>query len=252
MNRGAASSGLSTRSRRSLRWAGLAAAVLLLIGAAIALWPAPIRVVVLGDSHVKGGQSEPRGPSFVEVLREELGRRYEVVGAGCGGSTTYDWTHDGPSFGCSLGNAYPEVGRPHLPAEIVVILLGTNDAAGFGEPKPIAPKVYAEAMEELVSRVQRDGAKRVLLLGPPTNPLARKLAARRLQLYSEALAALAEREPNVYMGPDLQELIDLEEHFGGRTAHMNAVGHRLIGERLAQAVRALHDSEGQSAEAQAP
>jgi lysophospholipase L1-like esterase len=245
-NRGAVSNAYLAWSRRSLHWAGLAAAVLLLVGAAAALWPTPTRVIVIGDSHVKGTQSQPRGPSFVEVLREGLGWRYEVVGAGCGGSTVRDWTHDGPTFNCSMRNAYPELGRPHLPAEIVVVLLGTNDAVGFGEPRPLDPQLYAQEMQELVRRVQHDGGQHILLLGPPPNPLARLLAPRRLRDYSEALAALAEQEPHVYMGPDLQQVVDLEEHFGGRTAHMNAAGHRLVGERLALAVRVLHASVGRN------
>lgn len=252
LTRGAASSGQRAWSKRSLRWAGLVAAVLLLVGVATALWPARTRVVVFGDSHVTGRQSKPPGPNFVEVLREELGPRYEVVAAGCSGSTANDWIHDGPPLGCSIQNAYPDVGRPHLPAEIVVILLGTNDAVGFLEEKPLSPAVYTQAMEKLVARARRDGAQRILLLGPPPNPLARGLGARRLARYSKALAALAEQEPNVHMGPDLQEFIDLEEHFGGRRVHMNAVGHRLIGERLALAVRALRDSGGQSAAAKDP
>jgi lysophospholipase L1-like esterase len=252
VKRGAASSGRPAWSRRSLRRAGLVAAVLLLVGVATALWPTPTRLVVLGDSHVQGPRSKPRGSSFVEVLREELGWSYEVVAAGCPGSTTHDWTKDGPSLGCSVRNAYPELGRPHLPAEIVVILLGTNDAVGYLEEQPFTPEVYAQTMQELVRRVQRDGGQRVLLLGPPPNPRAWKRAARRLQEYPKALAALAEQEPNVYMGPDLQEFINFEEHFGGRKVHMNGVGHRLVGERLALAVRALPDSDVPSAAAKAP
>ena len=244
MKRGAASSGRPAWSRRSLCWGGLAAAVLLLVGAATALWSTRTTLVVLGDSHVEGRQSEPRGPSFVEVLREELGWSYEVVAAGCPGSATHDWTHDGPSLGCSMLNAYPALGQPLLPAEIVVILLGTNDAVGYLEEKPLDPPVYAQAMQKLVRRVQRDGGQRILLLGPPPNPLAWMRAPQRLRDYSEALAALAEQEPGVYMGPDLHEFIDLKEHFGGRAVHMNAMGHRLIGERLALAVRALRDSGG--------
>ena len=54
------------------------------------------------------------------------------------------------------------------------------------------------------------------------------------------------------MGPDLQQFIDLEQHFDGRRVHMNAAGHRLVGERLALAVRALRDSGGESAAAEAP
>jgi lysophospholipase L1-like esterase len=252
VNRGAASSGHPAWSKRSLRWAGLAAAVLLLLGAATALWATRTKLVVLGDSHITGAQSEPRGPTFVEVLREELGPSYEVVAAGCPGSSANDWTHDGPSLACSLRNAYLELGRPHLPAEIVVILLGSNDAVGFAEERPLTPQVYAQAIQELVRRVQRDGGQRILLLGPPPNPLARRRSAQRLRDYSKSLAALAEQEPDVYMGPNLQEFIDLKEHFGGRKVHMNAVGHRLIGERLALAVRALGDSSGQSAAAKAP
>jgi lysophospholipase L1-like esterase len=228
------------------------AAVLLLVGVATALWPTPTRLVVLGDSHVEGPRSKPRGSSFVEVLREELGWSYEVVAAGCPGSTTHDWTKDGPSLGCSVRNAYPELGRPLLPAEIVVILLGTNDAVGYLEEQPFTPEVYAQTMQELVRRVRRDGGQRVLLLGPPPNPRAWKRAAHRLQEYPKALAALAEQEPNVYMGPDLQEFINFEEHFEGRRVHMNGVGHRLVGERLALAVRALRDSGVPSAAAKAP
>ena len=252
MKRGAAPSGRPAWSRRSLRRAGLVAAVLLLVGVAAALWPTPTRLVVLGDSHVEGARSGPNGPSFVEVLRAELGPRYEVVAAGCRGSSSHDWTHDGPSLGCSIRNAYPKMGQLHLPAEIVVILLGTNDALGYGEQSPITPRVYAQAMQELVRRVQRDGGQRILLLGPPPNPLAGRPAQRRLRKYSKALVSLAEQEPNVYMGPDLQEFINLEEHFGGRRVHMNGVGHRLVGERLALAVRALRDSGVPSAAAKAP
>jgi lysophospholipase L1-like esterase len=252
MNGGAASSGVPISSRRSLRWAGLAAVVLLLAAVATALWPTRTRVVVFGDSHVKGAQSKPRGPSFVEVLREELGARYEVVAAGCPGSSAHDWTRDSPGLHCAILNAYPEVGQPHLPAEIVVILLGTNDAVGYYEERPLSPQDYAQAMQELVRRVQRDGGQRILLLGPPPNPLAWSGSVQRLRHYSEALAALAEQEPNVYMGPNLQEFIDLEEHFDGRRVHMNAAGHHLVGERVAQAVRALRDSGARSAVPEAP
>jgi lysophospholipase L1-like esterase len=231
---------------------GLAAAVLLGVGAATALWSTRTKVAVFGDSHVKGVQSKPHGPSFVEVLRKELGPRYEVVAAGCPGSSAHDWTRDGPGFHCAILNAYPDVGQPHLPAEIVVILLGTNDASGFNEERPLTPQVYAQAMQKLVRRLQRDGGQRILLLGPPPNPVANKLSAQRRLHYSEALTELAEQEPHGDMGPNLQEFIDLKEHFGGRKVHMNAVGHRLIGERLAPAVRALRDSGGQSAAAKAP
>jgi lysophospholipase L1-like esterase len=221
--------------------------VLLLVGAAAVLRATRTRVVVLGDSHVTGHQSKPRGQSFVEILRQRLGWRYQVVAAGCPGSTSHDWTRDGAEIGCSMSNAYPELGRPCLPAEIVVILLGSNDAVGFLEERPLSPEVYAQAMHRLVRRVHRDGGARVLLLGPPPSPLAWPPAARRLQHYSEALAALAEREPDVSMGPDLQQFIDLDRHFGERTAHMNAEGHRLVGERLAPAVRALHESAAEGA-----
>jgi lysophospholipase L1-like esterase len=228
------------------------AAVLLLIGIATSLWSTRTRLLVLGDSHVEGLQSNPRGPNFVDVLREELGWSYEVVAAGCSGSTTHDWTRDGDSLGCSILNAYPELAQPQLPAEIVVILLGTNDAVGFGEEQPITSQAYAQAMQELVRRVGRDGGQCVLLLGPPPNPLAWKRGRQRLKQYPKALAALAEQEPNVYMGPDLQEFINFEEHFDGRKVHMNAAGHRLIGERLAVAVRELRDSGARSEAARAP
>lgn len=183
----------------------------------------------------------PDAPSFVEILRTELGPGYRITAAGCPGSSVRDWTEDEATLACSMGGAYPLMGRPNLPADIVVVLLGSNDAVGFTEPSPVEPEEYARRMDRLTGRIAADGGREILLVGPPpgTFPRARPEPAERLRGYTEALRALAARHPHVHMGPALLEVLSRGDHFLPRKIHMNAAGHRAVAEALAPQLEAL-------------
>jgi hypothetical protein len=205
------------------------------------LLTAALSVLLLGDSHalgiVRGG-----GPGFFQVVGEELGPDYEVRLSACPGSTSLDWTRpvqrDVP---CSLGGAYEALARPNLPADIAVVLLGTNDAAGFGERSPLSAASYEQAMRTLVAALLHDGVRHVLLLAPPPSagPFAGPRRRERLEAYREALRTLASETDRVSLGPDLLVLIEPGRHLPDGAVHFNAAGHRLVGERLAEDVRAV-------------
>lgn len=205
------------------------------------LLAAATTVLLLGDSHalglVKGG-----GPSLFVVMQEQLGDGFEVRLSACPGSTVLDWTRPARSEArCSLAGAYESLARPHLPADVVAILLGTNDAAGFGEAGPVSPETYGRAMRRLVAALLRDGVRRVILIAPPRSagPMAGRARTPRLEAYREALRAIAGENPKVSSGPDLFELIELGTHLSPGAVHFNAAGHRLAGEHLAGDVRAV-------------
>ncbi len=206
-----------------------------------ALLAAVTTVLVLGDSHslgmVKGG-----GPSFFFLLGRELGRDYELRLSACPGSTVLDWTRESPvEARCSMAGAYDSLARPNLPADVAIVLLGTNDAAGFGEAAPLSTRRYANAMRELVNALLGDGVRRVVLVPPPPSagPFAGSERRTRLAAYGRALRALADEEERISTGPDLLELIEVGTHLEPGAVHLNAAGHRLVAERLARELRAL-------------
>jgi lysophospholipase L1-like esterase len=212
-----------------------------------ALLAAAVSVLLLGDSHVAGafaGGTPAGAAPFSEVLRRELGAGYSVAVAGCSGSSVRDWTVHTVDFFCAAGGAYPALARPQLPADVVVVLLGSNDAAGYLELTPVEPDEYARLMAQLVERIAGDGGHEILLVGPPPVPfpLARATRAVRLRGYTEALRALATGRPHVHMGPALLELLNRDDHFGPSQIHMNAAGHRAVGEALARDVAALAEA----------
>ncbi|MDJ0850591.1 MAG: SGNH/GDSL hydrolase family protein [Myxococcota bacterium] len=207
-----------------------------------------LSVLLVGDSHtvglVQGG-----GPSFSQVLGEELGEAYEVRVAGCGGSTVLDWTRERQRGkagqvrrGCMRGGAYA-LARAKLPADFAVVLLGTNDAAGFGEAGPVPPKAYGEAMQELVAALLQDGVRHVVLVIPPPSagPWVGPRRRPRLEAYRLELHALADANEKASRGPDLLALIEVGTHLRPGAVHLNAAGHRLLGERLARDVRAVEE-----------
>jgi lysophospholipase L1-like esterase len=209
-----------------------------------ALLAAAVSVLLLGDSHVAGamGEGTPADAlAFSEVLRQELGEGYRVTAAGCPGSSVRDWTVNTVGWFCAAGGAYPALGRPQLPADIVVVLLGSNDAVGYLETTPLEPDEYARLMAQLLDSIAADGGREILLVGPPPAPFPRARATppARLRGYTEALRALAAERPHVHMGPALLELLNREDHFRSTQIHMNAEGHRAVGEALARHVAAV-------------
>jgi lysophospholipase L1-like esterase len=204
-----------------------------------------ISLVLLGDSITHHGVSGPPGPSFATLLADALGDDYAVSNIGCDGSSALDWRPTLGAAPCGADFARPNLylgrARPELPADLVAVLLGTNDATGAFEPAPVDPPQYAAAIAELASALLADGAARVLLMAPPPIP-SHPGAMIRLSQYRLAIDAICSAPDDAIMcGPDLFTLLG-DADFSAGDAHPNAQGHARIAEALLDAIHALPDA----------
>ena len=203
--------------------------------------PPRFRVVLIGDSITAGLSSKPKGPSYADLLPERLGPDFEVVNLGCGGTSSLDWTRSRGARRCggkfTPPNLYLARARPALPADLVTVLLGTNDSHGIGEDHWTSADEYGAALREIAADLLADGAGRVVLLGPPVDP-ARLGATLRIVRYGEALRAVCDEMPQVVCGPDVLLLLRRED-FGARNIHPNGPGHVKIADALAAALLSL-------------
>lgn len=211
---------------------------LLTLLAATAVQASPIRTVLLGDSITFGIVSgEPAG-SYAQLLGEDLGSSYDLVNVALSGSSAFYWAPDAPCPGvCTQADTlFDDRATPELPADIVTILLGTNDAVSFllAEPTPVDD--WEGYMREIVSAVFTAGASDVILMTPPRGGVASGADAL-LEGYRERTGKICEDTPGVSCGPDLYALLDVELDFEPGDVHPNGAGHAKIAEGLAAAIR---------------
>ena len=201
----------------------------------------PISIVLLGDSITAGTTSAPTGPPYATLLADSLGPGFTVTNLGCGGTTSLDWAPSGGSVWCGgtveRPNLYQALAEPQLPADLVTILLGTNDAIGFDESTRVAPSVYASAIADLTHHLLADGAAQVMLMTPPPN-FGGRFAAPSLARYRASIIALCGRPGDaVVCGPDVYTLLDPSD-FADRDVHPNESGEAKIAEALHDAILA--------------
>lgn len=194
-------------------------------------------VVLLGDSITLGVVSEPVGPPYADLVAEWLGEDYGVVRIGCGGAQTNDWLPSTSHLAFCAGevplpNFYYSLAFPLLPADVVTILLGTNDALGFDLtwPVPVPVEEFVANMDELIGALLADGAQHVILLTAPRFFGGDEATQARLADYANAIPVFCD-DISVHCGPDLHALLDLED-FAENDIHPNASGHAKIAEEL--------------------
>jgi lysophospholipase L1-like esterase len=225
-----------------MRWRRLIRSMLVLAALPAAASATPLRLVLVGDS-ITAGQIADTGDPYAVQLADALEPDWDVVNVGCGGTSSLDWRPSPGSTLCgSLGfqlpNLYTARALPELPADVVTILLGTNDALGFYEPQPVAPADYGAAIAEIALQLVRDGADHVLLLTPPPN-FGSQIANLYLQLYrDEVLARCDGLDPRILCGPDVYELLDPTDFIAGNI-HPLLSGHTKIADALYESVTAL-------------
>jgi lysophospholipase L1-like esterase len=115
----------------------------------------------------------PAHRRWTGVLAEELGEQYTVIEEGLSAQTT---TADDPTDDRPNGSAYlPACLASHLPLDLVIIMLGTNDTKAYFRRTPLD---IALGMSVLVTQVLTSGGgvgtdyppPKVLVVAPP--PLA--------------------------------------------------------------------------------
>lgn len=184
----------------------------------------PTTWLFVGDSITQGVLHTHGARSFVEhcaeAIRWEHGRlRDVVVNAGVSGWKVPD----------VLADFDFRVSR--WAADVVVVMLGTNDA----KAGPDGVAAFEAQLSELVARILATGAKLVLQVPPPLRGEPSGRSA--MPAYAAAVRAVAARESLPLVDHDLdwsQNLPDggLDDGWLADDIHPNAVGH----ERMARQV----------------
>lgn len=201
---------------------------------------APRRVVLLGDSITEGQLSGVGGTPYGELVRDGLGDTWDVHGIGCGGASSLDWTLPFGNAICGgqlwSPTVYEARALPLLPADVVTVMLGTNDATGFFEPSPTDPVDYRQAMDAIVANLLADGAGTVMLLPPP--PQCPGASMDLVMQYRDEVLDLCTTTAGVVCGPDVTTLLGPAD-FDGCDVHPDASGHEAIADALVDALQAL-------------
>lgn len=156
-------------------------------------------VLAFGDSLTWGadpatGLRHPEEWRWPEVLENELADGYRVISEGLGGRTTCHDDHTGPC--CRNGaRALPVALASHMPLDLVIVMLGTNDLkpahGGRAEAAVSGMRRLAEIVETFPYKPRRSVPK-FLLVAPPactSERAGRSLAeAARLSPLYRALA----------------------------------------------------------------
>lgn len=224
----------------------------------------PVRVVMVGDSITHGTMSGTvDAPSYPEWVTDWLGEDYEVFVEGCGLSDSMDWRPDSAyfyqPFGACAGGKVFWLYRTHLidpgliPADIVTILLGTNDAtAAVQGGEPILPDDYEDNLRFIVEDLLLEGARRIILMAPPPlplhfdQPLAGLPGATErdlIPIYESRVALICDDFERVTCGPKLNRILTLDDHFDPvrpdsvwLDQHPNPEGHLRIAVQLFDAI----------------
>jgi lysophospholipase L1-like esterase len=158
--------------------------VLLLLGASC--YAAPFRIVAYGDSITYGWVPNPNPPStrydfddrWPGALQKALGSNYQVIEEGLDGRTTDALDPGATITGAQLdGSAYlPACLASHLPVDLVVIMLGTNDLKAVFNRTPLRIAIGAAHLIDLVNTLNGGvgtsykNPKVLLICPPPLNP----------------------------------------------------------------------------------
>ncbi len=158
--------------------------LLLILGASG--YAAPFRIVAYGDSITYGWVPNPNPPStrydfddrWPGALQQALGSNYQVIEEGLDGRTTDAPDPGATIFGAQLdGSAYLQAClASHLPVDLVVIMLGTNDLKPVFNRTPLRIAIGAAHLIDLVNTLNGGvgtsykNPKVLLICPPPLNP----------------------------------------------------------------------------------
>ena len=198
-------------------------------------------VLCFGDSNTWGYSPHtqaryPRDVRWVSVLQRELGLEYHVIPEGLNGRTTVwdDPLEGGPN---KNGARYlPPCLESHMPLDLVVIMLGTNDLKHRFSLTAFDIANGAGVLVDIVRASQAgrdDNPPDVLLIAPP--PLTRLSEFRHIfrggleksKEFSEQYKRVAEEKGCALL--DAGEFIVSSDADG---VHFDPEGHEALGARL--------------------
>ena len=185
------------------------------------------------------------------IAQAALGDGYDVIEEGLSGRTT-DLPDDDPTVkeltGMGLdGSAYlPAAVASHLPLDLVVIMLGTNDLkAKFGR----SPEAIAQGVRGLVQQVRRIDrgawteypAPQVLVLAPPPLVQTERFPAAILAGGIDKSRVLASHLEAVTAatGAEFLDVGSITRADGVDGIHLSEAAHRKIGLAVADKIRAI-------------
>ena len=192
-----------------------------------------VRVICVGDSITKNGYWENN-------LQGALSKKYTVEGFGVNGATAL-------YFGKDNGNFRAYVDQPEYrkslsaDADIVVIMLGTNDSKGYNWVSDMDnPRQFIIDTTDLVrSYQQADSAPTVFLALPPTvfNPFA---GITNEVIEGSVIPALRQvaKDTGAVLIDTHAATKDAAEHFADGVHPSDAQGKKLIADAVAAAITA--------------
>ena len=204
---------------------------LLALAGALPAAAVPIRTLLLGDSITFGTSSAPMGPGYADLLGSLLAGTHEIVNTGVSGTSTYSWAPSTPCEPCTETSLFAQLVSPEMPADVVTILLGTNDAFAY-LPDKTPPDDYESFMREIIDELFVEGVGVVVLLTAPRSFPTPPIVSELLADYRTRILTICGDSEGVRCGPDLFTLLDATD-FAPETVHPNRFGH----EKIALAMR---------------
>ncbi len=207
-------------------------------------------ILCYGDSNTYGydprdGFRYPLSVRWTGLLQQELGPAYRVIEEGCNGRTT---VYDDPVDNWKNGLSYlkPSL-NSHKPVDIVILMLGSND---LKEVFHLTPAEIAEGAATLVRTIQEFTEEkqvfqpRIILVSPPEiGPGIRNSVF--YGRFQEDAVARSRQFPAYYQevarkyGCSYQNAAEWVRASEIDSLHLDPEGHRIMAEKLAEAVRAL-------------
>ena len=178
------------------------------------------------------------------LLSQMLGEDYEIIEEGMSGRTTI---FDDPLVPGRNGLTFLNVAvGSHEPLDLVIVMLGTNDIRDIF---PTTEQICAEAMTRFVMRLKE-------ILAASMNPSCRILVVSPVHItknkygsfcydYNEKALMLGPKLASLYekvakqqgcLFADADKWCSVDENDG---VHLNALGHRVVAENLAELIPAL-------------
>ena len=203
------------------------------------------RILIFGDSYVfgkiPGGARYDSESRFTGVLQKTLGDSYDIIEEGLRGRTiegenkAFQYRNGFPQFGPILGS--------HLPVDLVIIFLGTNDL-NSGSVK--SPEETAKGYEGYIERVDwwskhlNFPTPKIMIIAPPfiNERSSYKLfgaifkgSESRIRKLPKVLEKFARSKELEFF--DASSVVTVSEIDG---VHLSAESNKLLGEKLVEKV----------------